>query len=66
MVSDDPVLTLPHPRAHQRAFVLAPWNDVDPEAEFPGHGPFARCWTEWADTAYRPARTWNSACPNSR
>jgi 2-amino-4-hydroxy-6-hydroxymethyldihydropteridine diphosphokinase len=31
-VSDDPVLTLPHPRAHERAFVLAPWHDVDPEA----------------------------------
>ncbi|MEW1906282.1 2-amino-4-hydroxy-6-hydroxymethyldihydropteridine diphosphokinase [Streptomyces sp. NPDC086147] len=39
VVSDDPVLTLPHPRAHQRAFVLAPWYDVDPEAQLPGHGP---------------------------
>ncbi|MGW1763870.1 2-amino-4-hydroxy-6-hydroxymethyldihydropteridine diphosphokinase [Streptomyces sp. NPDC002073] len=41
VVSDDPVLTLPHPRAHQRAFVLAPWNDVQPEAQLPGHGPVA-------------------------
>ncbi|WP_017240054.1 2-amino-4-hydroxy-6-hydroxymethyldihydropteridine diphosphokinase [Streptomyces sp. SS] len=40
-VSEDPVLTLPHPRAHQRAFVLAPWHDVDPEAQLPGHGPVA-------------------------
>ncbi|MFF9149854.1 2-amino-4-hydroxy-6-hydroxymethyldihydropteridine diphosphokinase [Streptomyces sp. NPDC055051] len=40
-VSDDPVLTLPHPRAHQRAFVLAPWHDMDPEAQLPGHGPVA-------------------------
>jgi len=40
-VSDDPVLTLPHPRAHQRAFVLAPWYDVDPSAAFPGHGRVA-------------------------
>jgi 2-amino-4-hydroxy-6-hydroxymethyldihydropteridine diphosphokinase len=26
-------LTLPHPRAHQRAFVMVPWLDIDPEAE---------------------------------
>ena len=38
VVSDDPVLTLPHPRAHQRAFVLAPWHDVDPDARIPGRG----------------------------
>ena len=41
VVSDDPVLTLPHPRAHERAFVLVPWHDVDPEAQLPGHGPVA-------------------------
>lgn len=40
-VSDDPALTLPHPRAHERAFVLAPWHDVDPEAQLPGRGPVA-------------------------
>lgn len=39
--SDDPQLTLPHPRAHERAFVLAPWLDADPAAELPGHGPVA-------------------------
>jgi 2-amino-4-hydroxy-6-hydroxymethyldihydropteridine diphosphokinase len=38
VVSDDPVLTLPHPRAHERAFVLVPWHDVDADAEIPGHG----------------------------
>lgn len=37
----DPVLTLPHPRAHERAFVLAPWHDADPDAVLPGHGPVA-------------------------
>jgi 2-amino-4-hydroxy-6-hydroxymethyldihydropteridine diphosphokinase len=36
---DDPRLTLPHPRAHERAFVLAPWLDLDPAAELPGFGP---------------------------
>jgi 2-amino-4-hydroxy-6-hydroxymethyldihydropteridine diphosphokinase len=39
--SDDPVLLLPHPRAHERAFVLAPWLDADPQAELDGHGPVA-------------------------
>ncbi len=38
-VSGDPVLTLPHPRAHERAFVLAPWLHIDPEATLPGWGP---------------------------
>ncbi|MCX4972524.1 2-amino-4-hydroxy-6-hydroxymethyldihydropteridine diphosphokinase [Streptomyces sp. NBC_00620] len=42
VISDDPVLTLPHPRAHERAFVLAPWHDVEPEAQLPGRGPVAQ------------------------
>lgn len=36
VVSDDPVLTLPHPRAAERAFVLAPWLDVEPDAALGG------------------------------
>jgi 2-amino-4-hydroxy-6-hydroxymethyldihydropteridine diphosphokinase len=36
VVSDDPDLTLPHPRAHERAFVLVPWLDVDPDARLAG------------------------------
>jgi 2-amino-4-hydroxy-6-hydroxymethyldihydropteridine diphosphokinase len=35
---DDPDLTLPHPRAHLRAFVLRPWIDVEPYGRLPGHG----------------------------
>lgn len=36
IVSDDPDLTLPHPRAWQRAFVLGPWLALDPDAELVG------------------------------
>lgn len=39
--SDDPTLTLPHPRAHERAFVLLPWLDADRDATLPGHGAVA-------------------------
>ncbi|MBQ0932805.1 2-amino-4-hydroxy-6-hydroxymethyldihydropteridine diphosphokinase [Ideonella sp. 4Y16] len=31
LVQDDPVLTLPHPRMHQRAFVLRPLAQLAPE-----------------------------------
>ncbi|TAL15134.1 MAG: 2-amino-4-hydroxy-6-hydroxymethyldihydropteridine diphosphokinase, partial [Frankiales bacterium] len=44
VVAEGPVpdgVELPHPRAHRRAFVLAPWADVDPAAELPGHGRVA-------------------------
>ena len=39
--ASDPDMVLPHPKAHERAFVLAPWNDVEPDAELPDHGPVA-------------------------
>ncbi len=38
VISADPDLTLPHPRAHLRAFVLRPWIDIEPHARLPGHG----------------------------
>lgn len=44
VVADGPApagVVLPHPRAHERAFVLAPWLDVDPQAVLPGHGKVA-------------------------
>ena len=40
-LANDEDLVLPHPRAHERAFVLAPWVDVEPDAEIPGVGPVA-------------------------
>ncbi|GAB85354.1 2-amino-4-hydroxy-6-hydroxymethyldihydropteridine diphosphokinase [Gordonia rubripertincta] len=44
VVDDDPVLTLPHPRAAQRAFVLIPWLEIEPEA------------TLWTPEGERPVR----------
>jgi len=41
IVSTGPELTLPHPRAHERAFVLVPWAGVDPDAVLPGYGRVA-------------------------
>jgi 2-amino-4-hydroxy-6-hydroxymethyldihydropteridine diphosphokinase len=38
VLSADPELTLPHPRAHLRAFVLRPWIDIEPYGRLPGHG----------------------------
>jgi 2-amino-4-hydroxy-6-hydroxymethyldihydropteridine diphosphokinase len=37
-VADDEQLVLPHPRAHERGFVLVPWLEIDPEGEIPGKG----------------------------
>lgn len=36
VTSSDPALTLPHPRAAERAFVLVPWSQADPFAELAG------------------------------
>jgi 2-amino-4-hydroxy-6-hydroxymethyldihydropteridine diphosphokinase len=40
--ANDEDLKLPHPQAHERAFVLAPWHDVEPDAEIPDFGPVAK------------------------
>lgn len=36
--SDDPELTVPHPRLAERAFVLVPWAEIDPGFAVPGLG----------------------------
>lgn len=35
-------LTLPHPRAHERRFVLEPWLEIDPQATIPEKGEVAK------------------------
>lgn len=54
LTCDDPELTLPHPRATERAFVLVPWAAVDPEFVVDG-----RSVADWAaavgGTGVRPA-----------
>jgi len=41
LTRDDPELTVPHPGAHERATVLAPWHDIEPDALVPGRGRVA-------------------------
>lgn len=41
VVSADPDLTLPHPRARERSFVCVPWREIEPDAVLPGVGPLA-------------------------
>lgn len=49
LTSDDPELTLPHPRATERAFVLVPWAVVDPE--FVVGGRLVADWASGVDTS---------------
>lgn len=42
VTSTDPDLTLPHPRAHERLFVVLPWLEVEPAGEHPSRGSLAR------------------------
>lgn len=41
IVTDDALLTLPHPRMHLRAFVLQPLHEIAPDTVVPGHGSVA-------------------------
>jgi 2-amino-4-hydroxy-6-hydroxymethyldihydropteridine diphosphokinase len=49
----DSRLTLPHPRAAVRDFVLAPWLDIDPDAEIPGVGRVADLLSAMPNTVRR-------------
>lgn len=52
LILDTEALTLPHPRAHERAFVLAPWAELDEGAEIitpTGRRPIATVLTELGD-----------------
>ncbi|MFT3716114.1 MAG: 2-amino-4-hydroxy-6-hydroxymethyldihydropteridine diphosphokinase [Gordonia sp. (in: high G+C Gram-positive bacteria)] len=53
VVSGDPDLTLPHPRAAQRAFVLVPWLQIDPDARL------------WTADGVRPVAELVAALPAS-
>lgn len=48
VVSEDPGLTIPHPRAHQRAFVLVPWRQVAPSWLLQAHPGQRRSVADWA------------------
>ena len=43
-------LVVPHPRAHERGFVLVPWSLVDPDAVLPGAGRVAELAAELSDS----------------
>jgi 2-amino-4-hydroxy-6-hydroxymethyldihydropteridine diphosphokinase len=53
IVNADPRLTLPHPRAHERAFVLVPWLELDPVAELPRIGPVRQILAGIGDSGVR-------------
>jgi 2-amino-4-hydroxy-6-hydroxymethyldihydropteridine diphosphokinase len=46
-------LTIPHPRAWERAFVLAPWVEIEPDAVIPGRGPIVNLLAACGDSVQR-------------
>lgn len=52
---DDDRLTLPHPRAAERDFVLAPWAEIDADAVIPGRGPVRDLLAATGNTVRRAA-----------
>jgi len=53
LVRTDARLTLPHPLAYTRDFVLAPWLDIDPQAVLPGYGGVSALLSATTQTAER-------------
>ena len=45
-IRSEPELTLPHPLAHLRKFVLEPWVEIDPDGEIPGKGKIRKLLAE--------------------
>ncbi|NQX36017.1 2-amino-4-hydroxy-6-hydroxymethyldihydropteridine diphosphokinase [Herbiconiux sp. VKM Ac-2851] len=54
IVRDTPRLTLPHPRAAERDFVLVPWLEIDPNATLPGIGRADALLSSIPQTTLRP------------
>ena len=50
-IIDDTTLTVPHPRMHERAFVLAPLVEIAPDCIIPGRGPAHTWLARYADQA---------------
>ena len=46
-------LVVPHPRAFERAFVLVPWLEIDPDAVIPGRGKISALVSELDGTVVR-------------
>jgi len=61
----DDRLTLPHPRAAERAFVLAPWFELEPDAVLGGHGPVAELLAHTTDEV-APYQPHDASVPDSR
>lgn len=64
VIADDR-LTLPHPRAAERAFVLAPWFELDPDAVLTGRGPVVELLARATDEV-APYEPHGPATPDSR
>ncbi|KYH46272.1 2-amino-4-hydroxy-6-hydroxymethyldihydropteridine diphosphokinase [Branchiibius sp. NY16-3462-2] len=61
LMADTPALTLPHPRAHERAFVLQPWLLADPDATLltpEGARPVAALLEALPEQGVRPGPDW--------